>query len=98
MLVRYTLRLLSSSEERGRESTNLIINEGKRGGKLFSESVIVVSSFSRLCRVGKMHIRFTCNPFHVVCARVCVLQLDNGAQKCIGSILMLDDGLPDPEK
>ena len=61
MLVRYTLRLLSSSEGRdGKESTNLIINEGKRGGKLFSESVIVVSSFPPFVSCGK-----NAYPFHM---------------------------------
>ena len=44
----------------GEESTNLIINEGKRGGKLFSESVIVVSSFPPFVSCGK-----NAYPFHM---------------------------------
>ena len=83
-------------EEGGERAPTSLSMKGRGAGSYFPSRSLLFPPSPRLCRVGKMHIRFTYNPFHVVSARVCVLQLDNGAQKCIGSILILSVGLPTP--
>ena len=68
---------------RGERAPTSLSMKGRGAESYFPSRSLLFPPSPRLCRVGNMHIRFTCNPFHVGCARVRVPRLEDGAQKCI---------------